>query len=228
MCMISRLMVVLVGSYLLGGIPFGVIVGRLWKGVDVRRYGSGNIGFTNVLRILGWKPAIVVLLADVGKGLAAVLLARWVLWIAGSCEAGSAPEPAWLSGYVVVAGLSTILGHSFSPFIGFRGGRGVATGLGVILGLSWQSALAVLLIWIIVVGATRFVSLGSVIAGMSLPVFMVICREPLAYQVFAAVACVLVIVRHIPNIKRLLAGTEAKFGERVATESGEEPKSSDE
>jgi glycerol-3-phosphate acyltransferase PlsY len=206
----GRIAAVLVGSYLLGGIPFGLLVGKVACGIDVRRHGSRNIGSTNVLRLCGWRAALVVFAADTAKGAVAVVMGRAVLQPTVGLDT--------LGWWAMGAGLASVAGHTFPPYIGFRGGRGVATGLGVTIGLSWQIALAAFGIWLIVVALTRFVSLGSLLASASLPVFAHMRHERLPYIVFAWVAFLLVWLRHVPNIKRLLAGVEPKIGKHAPIE----------
>jgi glycerol-3-phosphate acyltransferase PlsY len=207
-----RIALLLLGSYLVGSIPFGVIVGRLWRGVDVRKYGSGNIGFSNVLRVLGWKPAALVLLADALKGLAPVLVARSLL------TAWAVPEvDLWL----LAVAIAPILGHSFSIFIGFRGGRAVTTTGGVLLGLAWPAAAIALAIWLLLVGLTRYISVGSIAAAVAVPTYMVLSGKRWEWIVLWCAVGALIILRHLPNVGRLLSGTEIKIGQKVHIEEGE-------
>jgi glycerol-3-phosphate acyltransferase PlsY len=204
--MTAELIALAVGAYLLGGIPFGVVVGRRWKGVDVRQFGSGNIGFANVLRTLGWEPALVVFICDVGKGYLPVLAATRL-------AAGSPHPELW----VLLVGVMAVLGHVFSPFLRFRGGRAVLTSLGVLVGIAPWVALVGLVIGAAMIAATRYVSVGSLLgvtaacamAWLSWP-------EPVSrvYAGFVTVAAAIIIIRHLPNIKRLLAGRELKVGAR--------------
>lgn len=195
-----------VAAFFLGAIPFGLIAGKL-RGVDLRQRGSGNIGATNALRELGVGIGIAVFLLDGMKGLLPVLAARWL---------------DLSSGWAVGAGFCAALGHIFSPFIGFKGGKGVATSLGVLIGLSPLVAGLSFLIFLITVFTTRYVSLGSILGAatqMALFLFLpasYLIGDPLPYRLFAVVAGTLVIVRHQANIKRLLAGTESKFGQKKA------------
>jgi len=204
----------LIGAYLIGSIPFGVIVGRVLRGVDVRKYGSGNIGFSNVLRVLGPGPAAMVLIGDGIKGAAPVLLGRWLLrsWFVGDPD-------LWL----LAVGFAPILGHSFSVFLGFGGGRGVATTGGVLAGLCWPAAAIGLLVWAVSVGVTRYISVGSMAAAASVPIYMALAGKRWEWTVFWCGVALLVVVRHLPNISRLLSGTEVKIGQRVEVEekSGE-------
>ncbi|MCE5314376.1 MAG: glycerol-3-phosphate 1-O-acyltransferase PlsY [Armatimonadota bacterium] len=197
-----RLALALASCYLLGSVPFGMIMGMLRK-VDIRQYGSGNIGASNVLRILGTGPGVLVLVLDTLKGFAAVMI----------CKA------LGLDAHWVVAGaLCGILGHTFSVFLRFRGGKGVATSLGVIFGLNWLIALIAFALWVILVGITRYISLASIIATISVPSMMFFWKSqhvPVAFQALAVVAALAIVVKHTSNVKRLLSGTEAKIGERV-------------
>lgn len=202
----------LFASYLVGSIPFGVIVGRTWRGVDVRKYGSGNIGFSNVLRVLGPGVAAIVLAGDVLKGLAPVVAARLLF------RAWGTPEPElWL----LAVALAPILGHSFSIFLGFRGGRAVATVGGTLLGLVWPAALVGVVVWLAVVGATRYISVGSILAAASVPMYLAFAGARWEWGAFWTGVAALVIARHIPNLERLLQGAEARIGQRVTPDRQE-------
>lgn len=207
-----RIALLIAGAYLVGSIPFGIIVGRAWRGVDVRQYGSHNIGFSNVLRVLGWGPASVVLVGDVLKG-------------AGPMLAGRALLRAWgvqgLDLWMLAVALAPILGHSFSVFLRFRGGRAVATTLGVLLGMSWPAALIGLGAWLALVAATRYISVGSMGASLVVPACMALSRAPWQWTAFWGAVSLLIILRHIPNIGRLLKGTETKFGQRALVKEDE-------
>jgi glycerol-3-phosphate acyltransferase PlsY len=200
----SAIPLVLVVGYLLGAIPFGVIVARS-RGLDLRQHGSGNIGATNVLRVLGPKYAAIVFLLDGGKGAAAVLVARALL------PPPQGPVAATYT-WVVAAGLLAVVGHTASVFLRFHGGRGVATGVGVLFGLSWPVALVALAIFIAAVASTRYISFGSILAAAAAPGLMYVFHGPPAYVLFVGLMALLIIWRHRPNIKRLLAGTESRFG----------------
>ena len=197
---------IMVACYLLGGIPFGVMIGKLFKGIDIRDFGSGNIGFTNVYRTLGAGPALLVFITDTAKGLVAVLLCR----------------AFGLSDYWIVSGaLLSVIGHCFSVFLGFKGGRGVATSLGVIIGLSPVIAAVAFGIWVVFVALTRYVSVASVVATVSVPVQMVFWKSMdvcLPYQVLAMVAATAIVLKHASNMKRLVKGTEPKFGQKAELE----------
>ena len=210
-------------GYLLGSVPFGVLIGRIHL-VDVRTLGSGNIGSTNVGRVLGRGWGYLCFLLDVGKGFGPVMLAgRYVDAIGQSNGATIGPlaQMAWL-----IVGASCILGHVFSLYLGFTGGKGVATSLGVLLGI-WPyftlAALIALAVWVAVWGAWRYVSLASIVAAAAFPVgfLVLICRidgwhfgRLWLLLVFGCVMAALVIVRHRSNISRLLAGTENRRSKR--------------
>ena len=194
-------------SYLVGAIPFGYIAGRVLKGIDVRNYGSGNVGATNVLRTLGKGPGIVVLLLDVGKGLASVL-------VIGSL----AVHLAWPLGPFMVralCGAAAIIGHDFSVFLRFTGGKGVATGLGVFLGIAPVHTPLALVAFAVAVDVTRYVSVGSLALATSLPVLMVVYRQSEWYVGLSVFWLVSVIYTHRENIRRLLRGEERRIGRKV-------------
>ncbi len=184
-------------AFIMGSIPVGVIVARI-KGVDLKKVGSGNIGATNVLRSLGKGPAALTLFGDMLKGTFAIALGRYF-------ELGTV--------YQGLIGLSAILGHNFSLFLGFRGGKGVATSLGVFLFYSPQTALITFIIWIVVVLTTKYSSLGALISFGLLPlnIFLFDGKDKLPV---ALLVTLFILIRHADNIRRLIKGTERKIGER--------------
>jgi acyl phosphate:glycerol-3-phosphate acyltransferase len=193
-------------AFFLGAIPFGFLAGKIRR-VNIREYGSGNIGATNVMRVLGKPWGIAVLILDAMKGYLPVILAQ---------RAGL--SSLWL----VITGLCAVLGHIFSPFVRFRGGKGVATSLGVLLGLSWQVTLITIIAFLVPVLLTRWVALGSVIGAIAQAILFFLAPpewlvgDPLPYRVFGVVAAAFIIWRHKENIVRMRAGTESRFGEKVA------------
>lgn len=195
---LTALLLLAIG-YLLGAFPSGYLAGRWVKGIDLRDCGSGSTGATNVLRNVGKGPALVVFLIDVGKGALAVLLAKSV----GLSD--------WLQ---VLAGLAALAGHIWPVWLGWKGGKAVATGLGMFLGLAWPVGLACFGLFMAVISIFRIVSLSSVVAAIGLPVLMALSRGSSAYVVVALVASLMVLWRHRTNIKRLLAGTEPKIGQK--------------
>jgi acyl phosphate:glycerol-3-phosphate acyltransferase len=187
-------------AYLLGSIPFGYLLVRIFRKEDIRTTGSGNIGATNVARSGAKGLGIATLLLDLGKAYLAVKIAQWLA--PGNYDVA------------VTAAIAAILGHVFPVWLGFRGGKGVASALGVFLALTWPSALSILAVFIVVVLLTRYVSLASIIAAASFPLFgfhFVPQRIPIVIFGFLFIP-ILIIVKHHQNIRRLLAGTESRFG----------------
>lgn len=198
--MIVKTILVIAASYLLGSIPFGLVIGKVGYGIDVRQFGSGNVGFTNCYRTLGPLPGLFVLLGDAGKGSASILLARWL----GGGDLVS-----------VLAGLAVIAGHNWSPYLKFKGGKGVATSVGVVIFLVPKISIILLAVWLAVLIVTKFVSLGSIIVALVFP-FLMIYFHPgrVNYIIFSFVTAALVIIQHRSNIKRLLAGSELRITEQ--------------
>jgi len=195
-------LLILAISYLLGSIPFGYILVRVFRKDDIRTTGSGNIGATNVARSGAKGLGILTLLLDCAKGFAAVMLAKHF-------APGNLDLP-------ILAAVAAVLGHVFPVWLGFRGGKGVASALGVYLALSWPSALAALAIFLVVVLLTRYVSLASIIGALVLPVvFLKLTTDHSAIAIGSIVfLSLLVIVKHHANISRLLQGKESKFGSK--------------
>lgn len=194
----------LVASYLLGAIPTSYLVARLGRGIDLREHGSRNLGATNLFRTLGWKFAVPVALFDVAKGTVPVLLFAPIA------------SPSRL--FALACGAAAVVGHVLSVFVRFRGGKGVATAAGVMLGFSPLALGIALVLWIAIVFGTGYVSLASMIAAASLPVSVWLIR-PGDWQLFWAdiVIASAIIWLHRANIRRLAAGTENRFGHRRAT-----------
>ena len=195
--------VVIIVSYLVGSIPSGLILGRI-RGIDVREYGSGNIGTTNVLRTLGKKFGAIVMAADLLKGVVAVLLARYVI----GAPAGE-----------MAAALAVVAGHDWSLYLRFRGGRGVATSAGALIVMAPLVAAAGIVTFVAVVALTRYVSLGSIAAAAGtvivMAVFTALDRAPFEYLIFIGIAVALIVFQHRENVARLLAGTENKLGQKA-------------
>jgi glycerol-3-phosphate acyltransferase PlsY len=194
-------------GYVLGSIPFGLIAGRLVRGVDVREYGSGRTGGTNVLRVLGSRWAVTICLLDAGKAAAAALIGY--IW---------GGEPAAAAAF---AAFAAAVGHIYPLFAGFRGGRGVATMLGGLLVVSWPAMLTASGVALAVIRMTRYVSLGSILGAISAPLvtlmLLIAGNAPSSALLYTVAIAALVIISHKDNIQRLRAGTERKLGERVAT-----------
>ncbi|MBS0363308.1 MAG: glycerol-3-phosphate acyltransferase [Proteobacteria bacterium] len=210
-------------AYLFGSVPTGYLAGRLLKGVDIRELGSGSTGATNVLRTLGKWPALVVLLADAAKGAAAVAFARWFypwLYATPALPPPAAPDAATLTPWAVgLAGLAALLGHARPVWLGFRGGKSVAAGLGLLLAMSWPVGLGGLAVFAVAVAAFRMVSLGSILAAATAVALVCLLPHPLAYRVLVIAGGLYVILRHRANIQRLLAGTEPRVGQGAAAKS---------
>ncbi len=202
-----------VTAYLVGAVPVGFLIARAFGAGDIRRRGSGNIGATNVMRTLGKGPAILTLVGDVAKGYLAVA--------AGGALAGGRPELTALCAVAAVAG------NCWSVFLGFRGGKGVATGLGAFLRLVPLATVAVIPVFVVVVATTRFVSLGSLLSAACVPFGAWALGYPRVSALAAAGVGVILAVRHRENIARLAAGTEHRFGERGAPRPAEPPSTAD-
>jgi len=204
---LTRLLPWLLASYLLGAIPTSYLVVRLVKGQDLRRLGSGNLGATNLYRTLGWRYALPVAVFDLLKGAIPVVL------FGPRAGAGELVPLA--------LGMAALLGHVFSVFVNFRGGKGVATGAGIVLGLAPWAFLAALGIWVLVVALSGYVSLASIVAAVLLPpaVYLLAPERRSLVWLFAVLAG-LIVVFHRANLKRLLAGTEHRFGRRARAPAG--------
>jgi glycerol-3-phosphate acyltransferase PlsY len=190
-------------AYLLGSIPPGYLIVKLTSGKDVRETGSRSIGATNVLRTAGRAGGILTFVLDVGKGFVAVVIAR-----------GLAPGNYWVIG---AAAMAAILGHIFPIFLSFKGGKGVATGVGVFLAVFPQAVLGVLVIFVVIVWLSRYVSLGSIIATAAFPVFTYLLGtwqgrpQPMPILIATILGAALIVAKHHENVRRLLNGNENKF-----------------
>lgn len=183
-------------GHLCGSIPSGLWIVQALHGIDIRNYGSKNIGTTNVFRTVGPKTAVMVLLADALKGIVAV-------WLVSAYFHNPVLD--------VVTALGALLGHNYSVFLGFKGGKGVATALGLLVFLMPKAAPCSFGVWLVLVLATRYVSLGSIVAAIVTPFLAWYMEYPLAYVIFSAIAAFFVVLRHKENIQRLLSGTESKI-----------------
>ena len=201
-------------AYLIGAIPVGLLVARAAGGVDIRRQGSGNIGATNVLRTLGPLLGIVTLLGDVAKGYAAVTVAGWLgagsawaavgalLAVVGNC---------WQGAGAVLA----VAGNCWSPFLRFRGGKGVATGLGAFLALAPWAIVPSAAVWVALLASFRYVSLASMLACLGLPLGVALLGYPWQSASAAGAAAAIILVRHRENLRRLMQGTESRLGQQA-------------
>lgn len=179
-----------------GSVPSGLWLVKVFHGIDIRDYGSKNIGTTNVFRTVGTKTAVLVLLADALKGIVAVAVMNYCF------------QSSLLN---VIIALGALLGHNYSLFLGFKGGKGVATALGLLIFLMPKVAIGSFAIWFILVLLTRFVSLGSIVAAICTPLLAWYLNYPVSYVIFSVIAAFFVVIRHKENIHRLLTGTESKI-----------------
>jgi glycerol-3-phosphate acyltransferase PlsY len=195
----------LLASYLVGAIPTSYLAGRVFRGIDLREHGSKNLGATNLYRVLGWRYAIPVGLFDIAKGIVPVLV--------------FAPRVSGAQLFALACGVAAILGHVYSVFVRFRGGKGVATAAGVMLGLTPGALGAAALVWAVIVFLTGYVSLGSIAAAAVFPaaVFLLERLDHPAILWIDMVVAVAIIWFHRANIRRLLSGTESRFGRRAAS-----------
>jgi len=203
-------------AYLCGSIPTAYMAGKLLYDLDVRQHGSKSVGATNALRVLGKWPALVVLLVDILKGATAIIFVRWLCsWLFS--DPFVAPPPAldqqiWTPWAVGMAGLAAMVGHSRSIWLKFSGGKAVATGLGVVLAISWPVALGALTVFGVGMALFRIVSLGSILAALMAIALIFSLEQPLSYRLLVVAGGIYVVARHSANIKRLLAGTEPRIG----------------
>lgn len=200
--------VVAIIAYLIGSINFSVIFSKKMAGFDVREKGSGNAGTTNMLRSVGKKAAAITLICDILKGVVAILIAMFIAW-AFKVENASL--------LVQIAGIAVVLGHTFPIFFGFKGGKGVATALGILLMSNWQIGLICLVFGVVLIALTRMVSLGSCAAAVLFPVLTLFINEHYivsqgsSYLIFSIILAVIVLFNHRSNIKRILSGKENKI-----------------
>ncbi len=187
---------VIISGYLIGSIPNGLLIGKWFCHVDIRQFGSKNIGATNAFRVLGPWPALGVFVTDAFKGIIGVMIGQYLIGTPVGQLAG---------------GIAAMAGHNWSLFLGFKGGRGVATGLGIIVVLMPDITLIVFLVWVAIVYFTRYVSLGSITGAALLPLLVWIRGEQAEFLYFSIIAALFVIIRHRPNIERLLRGQELKI-----------------
>jgi acyl phosphate:glycerol-3-phosphate acyltransferase len=188
-------------AYLAGAIPTSFIAGRLVRGIDLRQHGSGNLGATNAFRVLGWRAATPIFVIDIAKGFVPAFYFPAL---------DGAAAPGWALAY----GAAAIIGHVFSIYVGFRGGKGVATGAGVFLALAPVAVLVGLGIWIVLVLTTGYVSLASITAAASLPIMVAVTAAPTEVLIMSLLLSVFVIYAHRANVRRLIRGEEHRFRRR--------------
>ena len=213
---IAAFIIVVILGYLLGSIPFGVLISKRKAGVDVRQYGSGKIGATNVLRASGRKAAALVVTLDVSKGALAVVFAKLIV---DRSYLAVGEFPLGVLAAQVLAALAAIAGHNWSVFLKFHGGRGVATFMGGLIALSPVAAIFGGEIFIIGAGLTKFASLGSIAAAVGtyiiLALLVIMNKFPIGYLAYALIGTIIIIVMHRDNIRRLISGKERKLGEKA-------------
>lgn len=209
-------LLVILLAYITGSIPSAVLAGKIFHGIDVREHGSGNAGATNVIRVLGWKTGVPVLLFDMAKGWFATMLPVFF----GLATEGS----ALLINLQIVAGLAAITGHIFPVFAGFRGGKGVATMFGVLVAIHPWLTIACLGIFILVFAITGIVSVSSMTAGIAFPVFLLSLFDTpsLIFKIFSVFVAIALLITHKKNIRRLLKGEEKKLFNKKSGRSSPE------
>ena len=199
-------------TYLIGSFPTAFVMGKVIRGEDIRKHGSGNVGATNAIRVLGAGPGLITLLIDFLKGYVVVGFLAPAICVDG----GNIPF------FKILACVAVIAGHNWMVFLSFKGGKGVATTAGAFLALTPLVTVCALVVWGIAVLLTRYVSLGSMLSGISLAVFMTVFNQPPVYRWFAILIAAAIILKHHGNIKRLIAGTERRLGSRGNAPDGEE------
>lgn len=201
-----KLICIVIG-YFIGCIQSAYLVGKLMGHIDIRQYGSGNAGSTNVLRVMGKKAALFTFISDVLKPLVAILICRIIF----------KDEPR--IAVVLYSGLGVILGHIWPVFLKFKGGKGVASAVSLIYFglLDWKVTCIIIVLWIVSVSITKYVSLGSVLFSISIPVLFALFNYNIEYISIGAIIMALIVYKHIPNIKRLINGTESKLGSKSKT-----------
>jgi glycerol-3-phosphate acyltransferase PlsY len=203
--MFMKYVLVSVIAYLLGNFATAYLVAKAAGKIDIRKYGSGNAGSTNVLRVLGAKPAAIAFLGDVLKGTAAVLIGRYI--------GGSYGE--------ILAGIFVVVGHNWPIVLGGKGGKGIATTIGLVLPIYPIMVILIVITGVIVIFTTRYVSLASITGVLIFPIAMIVTQEPMEYILFSLILSAMAVYRHKSNIMRLLKGTESKFGSKKIQTQGD-------
>jgi len=197
----QNILIGIILSYLIGSIPTSYIFGKLIKNIDLRKHGSGNLGATNVFRVLGPRWGVVTLIFDILKGVVCVTIIPYFF----------VSNMVSVEELKIICGIFSIFGHIWTVFLGFKGGKGVATSTGVFFGICWQATLVCAILFGIIFYFSRYVSLGSIVAAIALPVFIQIFSGNREYLIVSIIIAALVIIKHKTNVKRLIAGTENKI-----------------
>jgi glycerol-3-phosphate acyltransferase PlsY len=206
-------------AYLFGATPTGYLAGKLLRGIDIREHGSRSTGATNVLRTLGKWPALAVLLIDVLKGAAAIVFTRWFyawLYTWPSVTPPAIDPQTAVPWAVCLAGLAALLGHGRSVWLNFTGGKSAATGLGVLLAMSWPVGLGAAAVFAVALAISRIVSLSSMLAALAAVALVLLLAHPLPFRLLVMAGGIYVILRHRANIQRLLSGMEPRLGQSSA------------
>ncbi len=193
----------LIICYLIGSIPTSYIFGKILGGVDIRQYGSGNVGATNVYRVVGKLPGILVLIIDILKGLICVTLLPNLFLRLGI--------PMNPEVYKMALGFTAVVGHDWTVFLKFKGGKGVATSTGVLIGIAPNILVFGLIVWVVIFIWKRYVSLASISSAVSIPIFFSIMSYPVSYVIFSSLICAIMVYKHLPNIRRFVRGEENKI-----------------
>jgi acyl phosphate:glycerol-3-phosphate acyltransferase len=206
--MASSIICPIVISYILGSIPFSYLLGRIIKGIDIRKMGSCNVGATNLMRCAGRPLGVSALVLDISKGVIAVTVIAALFY---------KPDTIYNPHiFKVFLGFSAVAGHVWTVFLKFKGGKGVATAIGVLIGLSPLAAISGFLVWCLFAVVFRYVSLSSIAMAISLPLFMIILAQPKEYLILSLLLCLVIVYRHYLNIYRIVKGTEYKIGQKVS------------
>ncbi len=193
-------------SYLIGSIPTSYLFAKYLKGIDIRQHGSGNVGATNTYRVVGKLPGLLVLAVDILKGWVCVILVAKLFLNMG---VGLDPKS-----YGFLLGFMAVVGHIWTVFLGFKGGKGIAASAGVLIGVSWQVFVFAITVWIVIFIWERYVSLASIISAAAVPVFFSVFSYPLSHVIFSSLICAITVYKHYPNIKRLVRGEEHRISFR--------------
>jgi glycerol-3-phosphate acyltransferase PlsY len=203
----ANIVIAVAVSYLLGSIPTSYILAKTLRGIDIRKHGSGNVGATNLMRTVGKIPGVSALILDAAKGTLSVIFLPMIFYA----------QPTVFNEHLfrVVVGFAAVCGHIWSVYLRFKGGKGVATTIGVFLGITPFATISGLCLWCIIAYMTRYVSVASMVFAAALPISMLFFKSPIEYLLFSTLAACFILYKHIPNIKRLIKGEEHKIGKKI-------------